>query len=235
MKANELSINETNFDEVTNSEASRWHHLFQQKDYNQAKETCDNLIDQMKVVLNNRVWGQATDEDYNKVLVSTLMFKAFKDFTEIGEIASIKNWENENEKIELLWLKHWDCRERLEFSIPNIESPIIDWIVKNLDRLLKSYRKAYGNGLYASPEILIKKEECSICGLDMRACEHLKGYGYNGKICRGIAKDFELKTVSLVTVPKDPRCRVWPWRMKDDRTFGTTVMTLSQIDDFIRE
>lgn len=37
----------------------------------------------------------------------------------------------------------------------------------------------------------------------------------------------------MVTIPQDPRCRVWPWQMKDNKEFHATVMTLFKIDDWL--
>ena len=63
---------------------------------------------------------------------------------------------------------------------------------------------------FMSTEILIKKIECSVCGKDIRECNHLKGRVYNGEYCCGIVKDMEIKAASIVTNPMDPRCRVVP-------------------------
>lgn len=63
---------------------------------------------------------------------------------------------------------------------------------------------------FGSLETLIKKVECSICGKDMRECNHIKGRAYNGEPCIAIVRDMEIIGLSLTTNPLDPRCRLVP-------------------------
>ena len=84
-----------------------------------------------------------------------------------------------------------------------------------------------------SPEIMIEKEYCRICKDDARACLHIPGRLYDGKMCSTIPQHPQILSVSMVTIPQDPRCRVWPWQMKDNKEFHATVMTLFKIDDWL--
>lgn len=63
---------------------------------------------------------------------------------------------------------------------------------------------------FMSTGILIKKVECSVCGKDIRECNHIKGRAYNGEHCCAIVRDMEIIDVSYTTNPLDPRCRAVP-------------------------
>lgn len=63
---------------------------------------------------------------------------------------------------------------------------------------------------FTSPEILIKRVECNICGKELQECSHLPGKVYCGELCHGIVKDMEGLAAALTTNPVDPRCRVVP-------------------------
>ncbi|WMN11510.1 hypothetical protein QYS49_38630 [Marivirga salinae] len=213
----------------------QWYDLIQQRKLEEAVALCQAIILPYKEVLNKRNWHAESENDYNNFLVLAIIFKAFEDYSQLGKITLKNKWDQDNLNLENVWLKLWDSKDRLDSVRGRIQSKIVELIYSNLEDLLDQYRQNFGNGLYASPEILIKKELCSICNKDIRACSHIKGRWYNGIICRGIAEDIEMKTISLVTVPRDPRCRVWPWREKEDRVFEMPVLTLFQVDDFLND
>ncbi len=48
--------------------------------------------------------------------------------------------------------------------------------------------------------------ECSICGAADFECEHLNGEIYDGEACFRLITRWDLREVSLVTRPHDPRC-----------------------------
>lgn len=212
-----------------------WYDLIKQRNLEEAVALCQGMILPYKEILNKRNWQDESENDYNNFLVLAITFKAFEDYSHLGKITLKNKWDQDNLNLENVWLKLWDSKDRLDSVRGRIQSKIVKLIYSNLENLLDQYRQNFGNGLYASPEILIKKELCSICNKDIRACSHIKGRWYNGTICRGIAEDIEMKTVSLVTVPRDPRCRVWPWREKEDRVFEMSVLTLFQVDDFLND
>lgn len=74
---------------------------------------------------------------------------------------------------------------------------IPEWI----DRIIQGFR-----GL--SPEIRIRKWECSICHQNYEDCIHEVGQKYGDEICQQIARDIEPLGGSLVQYPKDPRARI---------------------------
>lgn len=85
--------------------------------------------------------------------------------------------------------------------------------------------------VFVSSGVVVKTQECSICGNEYEECSHLLGRPYMGKFCYVIARDLEIDHISVVKQPADKRCRVrsfttpdglerdrmtWVARTKDD-------------------
>lgn len=230
-----IEIDKENYLSQAENHIQQWNDFIHKRKLDESISLCQSLILPYKQILKNRNWPNATENDYNNFLVLAITFKAFQDYSELGKITFQAKWNENNSNLEAVWLKLWNSKDRLDTVRGRIQSEIADRIHSNLEDLLDQYKLNFGNGLYASPEILIRKEVCSVCKKDIRACSHIKGRWYDGNICRGIAEDIELKTISLVTVPRDPRCRIWPWREKEDRVFEMAVLTLFQVDDFLND
>lgn len=62
--------------------------------------------------------------------------------------------------------------------------------------------------VFVSSGMLVKYQECSICGQDYDDCEHLVGKPYMGHFCYIIARDLDLDHVAIVKHPADKRCRI---------------------------
>lgn len=235
MAIEKIEIDKKDYLSQADNHIQKWYEYIQNRKLDDAISLCESLITPYKKILKNRDWPNANENDFNNFLILAITFKAFQDYAELGKITVQANWDQNNSNLESVWLKLWNAKDRLDSVRSKIQSIIVEKIYLNLENLLDQYRQNFGNGLYASPEILIKKEVCSICQKDIRACSHIKGRWYNGNICRGIAENVEMKTISLVTVPRDPRCRIWPWREKEDRVFEMAVLTLFQVDDFLND
>ena len=65
-----------------------------------------------------------------------------------------------------------------------------------------------GQSRGVSPDMIIRKWECSICQGDFEKCNHEEGALYDGSVCELVARNIEFAGASLVDEPKDPRCRV---------------------------
>jgi hypothetical protein len=48
--------------------------------------------------------------------------------------------------------------------------------------------------------------ECSICGARDFECDHIPGESYDGARCVRIIVEWDLREISLVPFPNDPRC-----------------------------
>jgi len=180
--------------------------------------------------------GKPDDNKYNSASMAIflgILLRGLQDYISIKKIIEKDNWQNDNGLIEEVWMLMWDCKIRLEYGSNLYNHKVIsiaDDMIKSLKQLFLS---KFGPGMYFSPDIIIEKVVCSICKRDFRACEHISGRIYNGTICRRIPGNVRLKSISLVEVPADPRCRVWPWRLKEDRTMEAMVLSSFRLDDFL--
>ena len=62
--------------------------------------------------------------------------------------------------------------------------------------------------VFISSGMIVRKQECSICGEEYEDCPHLVSKPYMGQFCYIIARDIELDHASIVEDPADKRCRV---------------------------
>lgn len=220
--------------EISSEYISEWQILSNDKHFDDAKQKAQEFINICKenIVECNNSHDEIT---LNYFLVLGVLFRGFQNFNEIDKLTYLADWINENEQVEKVWVELWDCKERLEFCFDHLilEDYLQSFLINNLDRLENHFLEVFGHGLYASPEIIIKKIKCSICGNDLRRCEHQIGLLYYGKICTTIMEDFFLKNVAIVRVPEDPRCRIWPWNKIEKKKYNIPILRVFRIDDFI--
>jgi hypothetical protein len=219
------------FNEHCNVEFSKWNENFMSREYDKCNEISSIHINICKKILQNRLWDS---ENENNTAYSTgTLFKGLTEFVQLAELTRDQKWHNDFKKIETIWSLIWNCTDRLQFCSNYLNPDGLTWILKILQGLKDDFDKHFGYGIYASPDILIKKEICSVCKKDIRACMHINGKLYNGIMCLSIPQETEMKSVSLVTVPRDPRCRLWSWNMTKDDTYTTAILVLFRIDDWL--
>lgn len=228
-------INECNLDEETYKYFHDWWQLIINKKYEKAEELCLNFIDFCKTTLELSSWGEI-NTNYNKVLVSAILFKGLQEFVYLKQKIRDKQWNKSDKKVEYNWIILQDCKDRVNFVYQYLtETEIIDNVLNEIKLIYKLFEDTFGIGKYISPEILIKKSVCNICNEDVRCCHHISGRIYNGKICYGLPVDPFIRAVSLVNVPKDLRCRIWDWQVEDSMLKDVCIMTSFAIDDFIKQ
>ena len=54
----------------------------------------------------------------------------------------------------------------------------------------------------------VRRYNCSLCDQDIEECPHEIGKKYDGVKCQMVAADCDIIDISVVDVPKDPRCRI---------------------------
>ena len=231
-----VKLTESDFDQVVKNSFSKIVKLLNNKEFEDARKVSREVISISKDIINNKCWGLASD-GYNFVLAAAVLFRGLVDYVDVELLFDSDQFPDKHDTIEKLWDKMWDCRDRLGFAIVYCKSETIDFILKRLDLIEKEFSRRLGQGLYMSPEILIKSEICNICKKDPRACEHIAGVIYNGVKCSSVVKDFEFRTGgSIVEYPHDPRCRIWPWRYdKNTHTAKAPFFTFFQVDDFMEQ
>lgn len=213
---------------------NQFHHFFSMEKHMESASICDEVISDSKTALANKELN--SEPDNNLWYVVGITFKGFLEFIQLHNVTKIQNWHKDNKKVESVWYLLCDCTDHVNFSAGTMEALPLTVILERLQKFTKVFNKMFGKGLYASPVIIISKENCSICEQDVRSCEHRQGILYNGVVCRHIAESISsMESVDLVQVPKDPRCRLWPWNKKKDGAYEIRILNMNMMDDFLYE
>jgi hypothetical protein len=69
--------------------------------------------------------------------------------------------------------------------------------------------------VFVSAGLIVRHQQCSICGGEYGECQHLVGKPYWGEFCYIVAREFEPNHVALVKNPADKRCRVMAFAAPD--------------------
>lgn len=171
-----------------------------------------------------------TGDDRSAVLFLGILAAAYRDFTDCFEL--LKKGVLSHKEIERLWVRLVDCQERTQAVEGLLGGPGFDWLAAQVSSAYQHVLKQVGSGLYFSPVIVVKRESCNICGKDIRACAHRAGVIYDGKRCRGVVEDMEVRSCDLVRVPHDRRCRMWPWNFDTKTNRGSAaIFTSFDVDD----
>jgi hypothetical protein len=102
----------------------------------------------------------------------------------------------------------WCNLERVEIGISNLlKNPFCnlkDFGLRDLWGVVTNWQSLYPYAVFFSPEMIIKKEVCSVCEQDVHpwsSCTHLAGRVYGGRLCYRIVKDMTAVSISLVRDP----------------------------------
>ena len=233
-------INSVNFEEYASDLIEEWLNLMSQKEYDKANDLCFNFIDNYSLILNKRLFGQ-NEKNYNIILIILILFKGLQDYIQLCQMTQDRDWYKDSKTVECVWIVLCDSTERIDFASNYCNSEIIERVVIDIKGLEKFFRDSFGDGMYFSPGIIADKSLCNICQKDARACSHIAGRLYDGRICYYQQVNPQIDHIALVKVPKDPRCRIWSWQVKDnDQGEGikidkACVFTTFSIDDFIHK
>lgn len=177
-----------------------------------------------------------TEQENNTNYIAAVSFRGVLDYVNLLEMTSRPNWERDPKSLEKVWIRLWDCKERIEAHNPGLAGAYIDGIKDFLNHLFEYYFSCFGPGMYMSPDLKVKLRLCTVCGNNIKKCDHVPGRLYNGEMCRQLLTDVEARSVSLVSNPRDPRCRIWPWNMESDgESCQVLVLALFSVDDFLQD
>jgi hypothetical protein len=161
------------------------------------------------------------------------------DYNQLLQITENVNWYQDCSIVECAWIKLCDCRERIEYSSQCFKGQVVKEIIKQLDDLEVFFPDAFEHNNYISAGIIVDKYLCNICNEDTRGCCHINGNLYGGKICNYQQINPRFDHIALVEVPRDPRCRIWPWHLQyndDGEVTGLTNIPMIMsggISDFL--
>jgi len=212
--------------------SKRWRNLMFTKKFSLANKLCHEFIQKNKKELNKYKYSNS-EKKYYKLWRLLILFKTMQDYTELSQLTQDIMWHKEYKITEKIWDKKCDCTDRINTILDCCSGVIIDEILIFLSTLEEIFENEFGCGLYASPGFIIDKFVCSICLQDTRACTHINGRLYDGKICKNKPLHLQLDHISAVVNPKDKRCRIWPWNKKEDGTIEMCFLTLFAVDDFL--
>jgi len=161
---------------------------------------------------------QASDLHLTSILralrISVNGLRDFANLHILVEHPEHPQWFRHPKAVETAWHLIHDSYDRLLRGL--LHEAFVAPYVARLDYLKSFVNTVYGPGLYTSAEITSDKLICSICKSDIRACQHIVGWTYGGQPCQVMwGDDSYINAVALVSNPRDPRCRIWPWQFQD--------------------
>jgi hypothetical protein len=102
----------------------------------------------------------------------------------------------------------WNLLEQIEISCMNVlANPILEpdsYAVPELQAAIARWQTLYPYAVFASPEWITKRVECSICGKDIdpwEGCGHQTGKVYMGEIAYRIIREAQFLAIALVRDP----------------------------------
>ena len=215
-----------------------WFNRIKGAEYTSARSLFDPLIADSKKNLKttNR---SLPNETRKEALVRGILCRGLQDVTDLVETTSSSDWLENPTLVEKAWNHLWDARDRLTYTLRHFNLDRVNWVLAQLEKVYKDFLASYGSGFYFSPEIVWKRELCSICKSDFRSCSHLRGEIYDGVRCTGLPDGVGFRNTAIVTVPADPRCRIWPWQLKEEdgqwRLENVCILTSFRLEDFVDE
>lgn len=75
-------------------------------------------------------------------------------------------------------------------------------------RLVNVERVVFPEQVFLSAGLIVRRQECSICGADYEDCPHLVGKPYWGEFCRCILHDIRADHIARVHEPANKNCRI---------------------------
>ncbi|MES2387882.1 MAG: hypothetical protein V4543_07755 [Bacteroidota bacterium] len=231
-----ISLTEENFEASVQIIVNRCLYYCFHSDFVNGNKQCSDFIVAGKIIYHNRPWGEENPL-YTHLYLTLILVKGLEEFLRMQQLLQTPGWLQDHKKIEQVWSQFWDTKKKFDYFNDNCcYSPNpLDKLTENLDKVESYLFDKLGRGLYMSPDILVKKSQCNICQLDLRACEHISGWFYNGVPCQEVALDIEIVSVSVVQSPYDMKCRIWPWNKVFENKYSVRIVNAENIDDFIRK
>lgn len=128
--------------------------------------------------------------------------------------------------------KAWDTLEQVELRCADLATnpilPLDQFAVVELSEMVRRWQTLFPYKVFASPELLVKKEECTVCGMDVgpwSTCPHIVGHVYDGHLCIRKITDLEILGISMVLDPVQKYSAMIPYRQD-----GSDPMNYQRVD-----
>lgn len=102
------------------------------------------------------------------------------------------------------WCEFEVCENTLKALLSHLDDEGERYGLPFIKRMVTQWQSLFPYGLFSSPEILVKKQNCSICGEEIslrKRCDHKVGEIYRGMRCHLIIEEAEFLGLSLVHNP----------------------------------
>ncbi len=115
------------------------------------------------------------------------------------------------------WLWGWNSQNNLDSVIFTNDERLIQIIIDG------------HRGL--SPELAVRRLNCSICGQNYEDCSHMEGKFYDNEICACLIDNMEPLNVTIVTTPEEPKSRVTDMLVVEDNGKSFTWYGFDTVND----
>jgi hypothetical protein len=198
--------------------------------FEEARHTAASATAQCKAGLNGAGQG-ATAKERSKTLIRGILCAACRDIADSALLMSRTRLDGKEP--ETIWNQLINSLERLRYVDGRMEGPLVEKLIAQANQMKDRFDERFGQGLYAKSEVFIARELCSICNDDFRRCEHLAGRLYDGVMCKRVAENPEIRSLSFVRQLSDFRGRLWPWNWDEQQKRYSTeaILASCQLDD----
>lgn len=135
------------------------------------------------------------------------------------------------------YYKSWCLLEKIEININNLnlhyKKKLLNTCISFIEDKINKLQRLFPYRIFASPEILVTKGTCSICGKEFslhNGCNHLKGEIYNGEMCFRNIENSELLAVAFVENPSQKYSVIF-----DDIENPEKYLLLNSFNTFVQE
>ncbi|NML91551.1 hypothetical protein HHL26_21165 [Sphingobium sp. TB-6] len=84
--------------------------------------------------------------------------------------------------------------------------------------------------VFMSAGLIVKRQECSLCGDDYEKCDHIAGRPYMGRLCAVVLKEVTPDHVALVEAPANRRCRITAFSVPGGRRNRMTWVVTPSVE-----
>jgi hypothetical protein len=162
-------------------------------------------------------------QGYTQFLYGTrIVLNGLRDISNLCIVTQRPDWIEYPGAIEEAWVLAHDAMDRID-GYTGLDAELKSYCAGFVQPVLDSIHGRYGKGVYTSWEMILDGLTCTICGTDIRGCEHIPGEWYASRECRVHPEGGTPSHIALVKNPVDPRCRIWPWLRKGTGPAGELI------------
>jgi hypothetical protein len=121
-----------------------------------AKEVARKAIQTLKARLVEKP-AEWSDSDMNIAFTATVFLRAAYDYAVLQGMVSEPDWIHDHDKIERIWSRFCNCRDRFQFAKGCFHGPMVEHISKSLTCIENIFLENFGSGHYMSCSLIFEK------------------------------------------------------------------------------